>query len=60
MKSMVTRLAAAGLLLATAVAVEAQQPAKAYRVGFLLPGGAASHDSHFNAFHQGLRELPLL
>ena len=54
MKPIVVRLVAAGLLLATAAAAEAQQAAKAYRVGFL---STISPDSNFDAFRQGLREL---
>lgn len=55
MKRIAVSLVAAGLLLATAAAAEAQQPAKAYRVGFLSTSSAA--DSTFDAFRQGLREL---
>ena len=56
MKPIVVRLAAAVLLLATAVAAEAQQAAKVYRVGF-VSASQGSPDPQFDAFRQGLREL---
>ena len=57
MKGIVVRVAAAGVLLATAVAAEAQQAAKVHRVGFVGMGSAATPDGQFGAFRQGLREL---
>ena len=56
MNSIVVRLVAAGLLLATAAAAEAQQPAKVYRVGFVSVE-LASPSPQFDAFRQGLGEL---
>ena len=55
-KMIVVRLAAAGLLLATALAAWAQPAAKVYRVGFVA-AGPASDSSTFEAFRQGLKEL---
>jgi putative ABC transport system substrate-binding protein len=49
--------ALAGGLLAALPAVEAQQPGKVYRIGF-LEAGAPSVNQHFlDAFKRGLREL---
>jgi putative tryptophan/tyrosine transport system substrate-binding protein len=42
------------MLLAVAVIVEAQQPKKVPRIGFLSP---TSDDSRVEVFRQGLREL---
>jgi putative tryptophan/tyrosine transport system substrate-binding protein len=44
-------------LLAVAVIVEAQQPAKIPRIGILTPDPASARASQFEAFRQGLREL---
>ena len=57
MKGIVVRVAAAGVLLATAVAAEAQQAAKVHRVGFVGTESAATPSGSFGAFRQGLREL---
>jgi hypothetical protein len=47
-----------GLVLASFYPVEAQQPAKVRKVGFLISStGPSSGLSLFEAFRQGLREL---
>jgi hypothetical protein len=46
-----------GLILASYYPVEAQQPAKVRKIGFLLSSTGASGPSVFEAFRQGLREL---
>jgi ABC-type uncharacterized transport system substrate-binding protein len=53
-KSTVTRLAAAVLLLAGSVAAQAQPAARVYRIGFISP---TSPGPTIHAFQQGLREL---
>jgi putative tryptophan/tyrosine transport system substrate-binding protein len=45
------------LLLALGVPVEAQQPKKIVRVGYLAAVSAAADAPRFEAFRQGLREL---
>src|SRR4029453_1193881 len=45
------------ILLAVAVIVEAQQPKKIPRIGFLSPVDAASESTRFEAIRQALREL---
>ena len=52
----VVRSAAAALVLATAIAAEAQQTAKVPRVGFVA-AGSASDSSATQGFRQGLRDL---
>jgi putative tryptophan/tyrosine transport system substrate-binding protein len=47
----------AGALLAVAVTVEAQQPAKIRRIGILPPGPISERVHLWEAFRQGLREL---
>ena len=47
----------AGALLAVAVIVEAQQPAKVPRIGFLIGSSPAGSAARIEAFRQGLREL---
>jgi putative ABC transport system substrate-binding protein len=44
-------------LLAAPLTVEAQPPAKVWRIGFLSPGWFALHTRNREAFVQGLREL---
>jgi putative ABC transport system substrate-binding protein len=44
-------------LLATPFAVEAQQPAKVHRIGFLGAGSPPASAARTEAFRQGLREL---
>jgi len=45
------------VLLAVAVAAEAQQPAKVSRIGYLAGGSLSSISNRTEAFRQGLREL---
>jgi putative ABC transport system substrate-binding protein len=49
--------ALAALLFALCPPVEAQQPKKLPRIGFLVPGSASSYGSRIEAFRKGLREL---
>jgi putative ABC transport system substrate-binding protein len=46
-----------GFVLASIHLVEAQQPKKVPRVGFLVPGSPSSYSDRVEAFRQGLREL---
>ena len=59
LKSMVTRLAAAAaaLLLAGAVAAQAQPAPRVFRVGFISPVSSSPEPPQLRAFRQGLREL---
>ena len=43
-------------LLAVAIIAEAQQPKKVARIGYLLPGNAASESARFEAIRLALRE----
>ena len=54
MKAIIVCLVATGIFLAATDATRAQQPTKAYRVGFV---SAVSPDSSFDAFRQGLSAL---
>src|SRR5262245_62929227 len=45
------------LVLATGALVEAQQPKKVPRIGYLAPGSPASDSPRIDPFRQGLREL---
>ena len=45
------------ILLAVAVTVEAQQPKKVLRIGYLSPGSASGISDRIEAFRQGLRDL---
>jgi putative ABC transport system substrate-binding protein len=45
------------VILLTVSLVEAQQPAKVYRIGILSPGSPSSAAPNIEAFRQGLREL---
>jgi putative ABC transport system substrate-binding protein len=47
----------AGALLALSVTVEAQQPKKVPRIGFLSAPSSSSDRERVEAFRQGLREL---
>ena len=57
MKKNVIRLALSALLLTLCGSVEAQQPTKIPRIGFLGIGSAFSVTGRYEAFRQGLREL---
>jgi len=48
------------LLLALSFPVEAQQPTKIPRIGFLGGGSASANAGRIEAFRQGLRELSYL
>jgi len=50
-------VALCALLIAPRVSVEAQQPKKIPRVGFLIASSAAEQHVRLEAFRQGLREL---
>jgi len=53
-----TFLAGTGaMLLATPLAVEAQQAGKVHRIGYLNAGSAASYPKYREKFVQGLRDL---
>jgi putative ABC transport system substrate-binding protein len=47
----------ATVFLPTVSVVEAQQPKKVPRIGFLVPGSASSYGTRIEAFRKGLREL---
>jgi putative ABC transport system substrate-binding protein len=55
MKKNIVALALVGLILASFLPVEAQQPAKVRKIGFLNPTGGPS--ANIEAFQQGMREL---
>jgi ABC-type uncharacterized transport system substrate-binding protein len=57
MRNNVLYLALCALLLALSYRVEAQQPAKVPRIGFLAPGSPVSDSPRIDPFRQGLREL---
>jgi putative ABC transport system substrate-binding protein len=57
MRNKVLYLALCALLLALSYRVEAQQPAKVPRIGFLAPGSPSSDSPRIDPFRQGLREL---
>jgi putative ABC transport system substrate-binding protein len=58
MRQTLTRLiAAAFLLVAAPVAVEAQEPTRVWRIGFLGSGSYSSNDPRVEALRRGLREL---
>jgi putative ABC transport system substrate-binding protein len=50
-------IALSALLFAPCFSVEAQQPKKAPRVGFLMPGSRTTYAVRIEAFQNGLREL---
>jgi len=50
-------LALGAMLLALCMSVEAQQPKKIPRIGFLMPGSRADYAVRIEAFQNGLREL---
>src|SRR5262245_9234234 len=50
-------LTAGGLLLAFGLSVEAQQPKKVLRIGFLTAGSASTIAARIEALQQGLRDL---
>jgi putative ABC transport system substrate-binding protein len=47
----------AGFLGLGSEAVDAQQPAKVWRIGFLIPGSPSGYSIRTEAFRQGLRQL---
>jgi len=55
-KAAVPSILLAVILLAVAV-IEAQQPTKVPRIGFLANGSPSSDAARIEAFRQGLREL---
>ncbi len=57
MTEKIVLLALCSLLLAPCSAVEAQQPTKLPRIGYLLPGNPASESTVFEATRLALREL---
>ena len=56
-QTLIRLIAAVLLLVATAVAVEAQEPTRVWRVGFLGSGSHTSGDPRVEALRRGLREL---
>jgi len=62
-KSKIKNLKSAGLVtliiafVIGGVAVEAQQPARIFRIGILIPSSASSYSAWVEAFRQRLREL---
>jgi putative ABC transport system substrate-binding protein len=52
-----TITALCAIILALCVSVQAQQPKKVYRIGFLSPGNPTPDASRVESFRQGLREL---
>jgi len=56
-KSALRSILFAGALLALAVTVEAQQPKKVPRIGFLSAASSSAISARVEAFRQGLREL---
>ena len=57
MKKKITVLTLCAMLLALCVSVEAQQPAKIPRIGFLSPTSPSTNPARREALRQGLREL---
>jgi putative tryptophan/tyrosine transport system substrate-binding protein len=57
MRKKVIGLTLSATLFALSVNIEAQQPKKVHRIGFLVPGSASGYASLVDAFRQGLREL---
>jgi len=57
MKKKITRLAVCALLFALCSSVQAQQPTKIPRIGFLTAVSVSSFAGRTEAFRQGLREL---
>jgi putative tryptophan/tyrosine transport system substrate-binding protein len=57
MSKKIVGLAICAVLLTVSFPVEAQQPKKEARIGFLAPGSASGYASLTDAFRQGLREL---
>jgi len=58
MNKSIVVLALVGLILASFYPLEAQQPAKVRKIGFLIQSGGPSGPSAFTeAFRQGMREL---
>jgi putative ABC transport system substrate-binding protein len=50
-------LALSAMLLALGLPVQAQQPKKIAKIGYLVPSNAAAHAPNLEAFRQGLRDL---
>src|SRR4030095_10793807 len=57
MRKKVIGLTLSATLFALSVSVDAQQPKKVPRIGFLTAASASSQASRLDAFRQGLREL---
>jgi ABC-type uncharacterized transport system substrate-binding protein len=60
MRMNVMRLTLCAMLFALSVPVQAQQPTKIPRIGFLGGGSASANAGRIEAFRQGLRELGYL
>jgi putative ABC transport system substrate-binding protein len=56
-QTLIRLIATVLLLVATAVAVEAQEPTRVWRVGFLGSGSPSSGDPRVEALRRGFREL---
>src|SRR5262245_31187455 len=57
MKKKITVLTLSAMLFALCGSVEAQQPKKVPRIGFLITGSRTTEADRIEAFSQGLREL---
>jgi putative ABC transport system substrate-binding protein len=57
MKKKVTVLSLCAVLFAPCWPIQAQQPAKVYRIGYLTPVSLSANAARIEAFRQGLREL---
>jgi putative ABC transport system substrate-binding protein len=57
MKRKITVLTFSALLVALSVRIEAQQPKKVSRIGFLSPVSASGSTANLETFRQGLREF---
>jgi len=57
MRKTIINFALGAMLLALSFPVEAQQPAKVHRIGYLITGHLSANAARYEAFRQGLREL---
>jgi hypothetical protein len=57
MKKNILGVALSAVLLAVCGSVEAQQPKKLHRIGFLLGGSSSVYSAWIDVFRQGLKEF---
>ena len=57
MSKSITCFGLCALLFVLCLSAEAQQPAKIYRIGYLLEGSASGTAHLLKAFRQGMRDL---